>query len=94
MYEDVDGLGQGFVVHVFDASHTEDVRDFVWVNEHGCGAVGDDGLGEAGDGEHARFDVHVTVAKAREDVTAIGVDDFGVVADAMGGVRAAVGKAA
>ena len=51
-----------FVVHQFDAGQTEYVGDFVGVDEHAGGAVGNDGAGEFGDGDHAAFDVHVGVA--------------------------------
>ena len=41
-----------------------------------------------------RFDVHVAVAQARNDVAALGVDDFCVIADAVRCVWSAIGKAA
>jgi len=64
------------------------------VDEHGGGAVWNDGAGELGDRHHAAFDMHVAVAQARHQVAAGSVDNFSLHADGMGGVGAYIGKAA
>ena len=52
----------------------EDVGDLVVVDEHGGGAVRQDGLGEAPDRDHRRLDVHVRVDEPGHQVGAVGVE--------------------
>ena len=92
--EDVDGLREGLVVHQADALEPHDIGDLVGVDEHAGGAVGGDGADEFGDGQHAAFDMHVPVAKAGDEVAALGVDDLRVRSDEAVEARAAPGEAA
>ena len=94
LHVDVDGQGLGFVVHQFDAGQAEDVGDFVGVDEHAGGAVGDDGAGEFGDGDHAAFDVHVGVAQAGDEVTAVSLHHFCLFPNRIVGIFADIGDAA
>ena len=64
--------------HPFEA---EDVRHLVVVDEDRGRPAGQDGLGEARDGDHHRLDVQVGVDQARNEVRALGVDRLGLRAD-------------
>ncbi len=44
------------------------------------------------DGQHAAFDMHVGVAEAGDEVAALGLDDLACPADAVAGIRAAIGE--
>ncbi|MCY1237915.1 hypothetical protein D9M72_506280 [compost metagenome] len=50
--------------------------------------------GKFGDGDETAFDMHVGVAKAGHQVAAVRIDDLGVGADRVAGVRADIGEAA
>ncbi len=53
----------------------------------------DDGGGKLCRGQHAGFDMHVAVAKARDQELSCRVNDFSLRPDAMAGIRAHIGKA-
>ena len=72
--EDVDRLDQRLVMHQPHAGQAEHVGDLVRVDEHGGRAVRRDGADELGDGQHARFDVHVAVAEAGHQEAPVGLD--------------------
>ena len=91
--EDVDGLHQRLVMHHPHAAQAKDIGNLVRVGEHRGRAMRDHGRSEFGRRQHPAFDMHMPVAQAGDQVTAIGLDHFGVGADAMAGVRADIGKA-
>jgi hypothetical protein len=78
-------------LHAGQAQH---VGNLVGVNEHAGGAVRDDGAGKFGDGDHAAFDVHVGVAQAGDEVTAVPRNDIGTLSNRVAGIRADVGDTA
>ena len=94
MHKDIDGLCKCLIVHVSDACHAENVCDLVWVDKHGSGAVRDYRLNKTRDSEHARFYVHMTITQAWNDVATVSLDDFGLLANTVGGIRAAISKSA
>ena len=64
--------------HAFEP---EDVRHLVVVDERSCCPARQHSLGEAGDGDHHRLDMQVSVDQARDEVGALGVDRLGGRAD-------------
>ena len=82
------------VVHQPHAGQAEDVGDLVWVDEHAGRPVGNDGAGELGYGDHAALDVHVGIAQAGDKVALFGLNDAGLWANRMAGIRPNVGDAA
>lgn len=64
------------------------------VYEHAGRAVGDDGAGKFRHRDHAAFDVHVAIAQAGDEVTAVGIHHLGLFADGVLGGRANVGDSA
>ena len=52
-----------------------------------------DGAHEFSHGEHSRFDVHVSIEQARNDVTICCLDDSSFRANGMGSIRPNIGNA-
>ena len=73
-----------FFDHDPDAVLAADVADLMRVHENARRAAGDDRLRIFAHGDHGRFHVDVPVQKARGNHLAGGVDDAGVLADAVG----------
>ena len=91
--EDVDRLDLRLVVHQAHAGQSHDVGDLVRVDEDRGRAAQGNRADELGQRDHAGLDVHVRVAKPRDQEAAAGVDDAGVLADLLAGVLAAKGEA-
>ena len=64
----------------------QDIGDLVRIGEHGGGAMRDHSAGELCRGQHARLDMHMPVAEARDHVAACGVDDLRLGPDLGSGV--------
>ena len=81
-------------MHQFHAGQAQNVGNFVGVDKHAGGAVGNDSAGKFRHGDHAAFDVHVGVAQAGDEVTAVRRNNFRVFPDGVAGIRADVGDTA
>ena len=90
--EYVDGLHQRLVMHHPHAAQAKNIGNLMRVGEHRRRAMRDHGGGEFGRRQHPAFDMHVTIAEARDQVTASRLDHLGIRADAMAGVRADIGE--
>jgi hypothetical protein len=90
----VDRLKHGLIVHHPYAPQTEDVGDFVRIDEHPCRPVRQDGADELGHRDHSRLDVHVPVEKAGHQIPTAGLDDLGPPADGVARVFPDVGDPA
>ena len=73
-------------MHHPHAFQSKNIRDLVRIGEHRGGAVGDDRAGEFGGRQHARLDMHVPVAKARDHIAPARLDHLRAGADACTGL--------
>jgi hypothetical protein len=83
----VDRLFGGLIHHQLDALQAEHIRHLVRVNEHAGCAARRYGADELSDGDHARFDVHVTIEQAGDEVPAARIYDNRILPDSMAGIR-------
>ena len=91
--KNIDGQTHGLVMHQLHACQPQHIGDLVGINEHGRSAMGYDRTGEFGHRHHAAFHMHVAIAETRNEIAAIGFNDFCIRADAMGAVFSHIGKA-
>ena len=85
--EDVDRLHQRFVMHHAHTGQAEDIGDLMRIGEHRRRTMGDHRAGEFCRGQHAGFDVHMPVTKAGDHVAPVCLDNLGLRAGHIAGIR-------
>ena len=78
--------GLCFLQHSFDAFQAGNNADLVQVGHDAGGAVQQNALSEGTDCQGRAFGMDVAVQEAGSDVVALGVDDLGVLADAVSNI--------
>lgn len=79
-------------MHHAHTVHTQYIRNFVRIGEHRRRAMGDNRARKFSGRQHTAFDVHMRIAKTRDDVTPRDIRNFCIGANAMAGVWANIGK--
>ena len=80
------GGALGVFHHALYSLQAQHIADLMGIHKNTRGAVGDDSPGVLPHGDHGGFHVDMAVQEAGGDGGAVGVDDLGVLPDAVGGV--------
>ncbi len=76
LHIDVNGLVGSLIRHQADTFQSKDVGDFVWIDEHPGRPTRRDSTHKLGYGQHARFDVHVSIQQSRTRIAPASIDNL------------------